>query len=409
MTRERLPSAVFDLPIHEMRRGYRSDIYFWREKIVLENENHHPHVLMQVFQKQEAILCGIDEAIAILRVAAGRYRDRDKAYTVFDKLMEVKQEIRASYGESEDINLRLTQKKLQFQRELDALWAGAFDELEVKALSDGDAIRPIETVMTIEGDASHFAHLETLYLGVLARRTRIATNVNKVAAAARGKPVLYFPARFDHWSTQGGDGYAAHIGGAAAVSTDAQAEWWGAKAVGTIPHALIACYGGDTVRATERFAAHYPNIDVIALVDFDNDCVETSLATARALGRRLWGVRLDTAETMVDRSIQGMMERFRPTGVCAELVVNAREALDREGFDWVKIIVSGGFDPERIAAFEARGVPVDAYGVGSSLMRGAYDFTADIVMVEGAPCAKKGRTYHPNPRLELVEKQERRT
>src|SRR6201995_5743695 len=96
-------------------------------------------------------------------------------------------------------------------------------------------------------------------------------------------------------------------GGVKLVSTEAQASLFGGKSVGTIPHALIAAYGGDTVKATKRFAQTFENVDVIALVDYDNDSVKTSLDCARALEGRLWGVRLDTSETMVDKSVQPHM------------------------------------------------------------------------------------------------------
>ena len=228
--------------------------------------------------------------------------------------------------------------------------------------------------------------------------------MRRVVQAAHGKPILFFPARFDHYRVQTGDGYAAHIAGAIGVSTDAQATWWGGKGIGTVPHGLIAACGGDTVLATRLFAdVFHPDINVTALVDFDNDCVATSLAVARELGDRLWGVRLDTAETLVDRSLWPLMGQFRPNGVAPELVREVRRALDAEGFESVRIVVSGGFNPERIAAFEEAGVPADAYGVGSSLLRGIADFTADVVLLEGRPCAKVGRSYRPNPRLERVE------
>ena len=103
---------------------------------------------------------------------------------------------------------------MEFSCQLDDLWESAFENLKVEALYDGARIAPWETVMHITGDASLFAHLETVYLGILARRSKIASNVRGVVDAANGKIVLYFPARFDHWAVQGGDGYAAHIGGA---------------------------------------------------------------------------------------------------------------------------------------------------------------------------------------------------
>jgi nicotinate phosphoribosyltransferase len=143
-------------------------------------------------------------------------------------------------------------------------------------------------------------------------------------------------------------------------------------------------------------------MNIITLVDFDNDCVGTSLAVARALGSRLFGVRLDTSETMVDKSVVAQMGGFDPRGVNPQLVRNVRGALDAEGFRHVQISVSGGFDPGKILRFESEGVPVDSYGVGSSLFAGRYDFTADIVMVNGKPVSKAGRTFRPNPRLERV-------
>jgi nicotinate phosphoribosyltransferase len=203
---------------------------------------------------------------------------------------------------------------------------------------------------------------------------------------------------------QTGDGYAAHVAGAIGVSTDAQASWWGSEGIGTVPHAIIAAYGGDTVLATKKFAEHSPaSVRMVTLVDFDNDCVGTALACARELGERLYGVRLDTSETMVDRSVIPQMGSFKPTGVTPQLVWNVRQALDKEDFGQVKILVSGGFDVEKIRHFEELGVPVDVYGVGSSLFQGRFDFTADVVRLEGKACSKEGRRFRPNPRLEPVE------
>ncbi len=358
---ERLAPETFRLPVARLREGYYSDAYFVYTKQLLEAERHHPHVVMQVFQKQQSLLGGIDEAIAILKLAAGRLDER---------------------GE----------------------WVSGWDQLEVRALREGDAISPFETVMTITGDYSLFAHLETVYLGSLARRSLIMRNVAAVVHAARGKPILYFPARHDHWHVQTGDGWAAHVAGAIGVSTDAQASWWGGRGVGTVPHSLIAAYGGDTVTAARKFAQRYRHeMNITVLVDFENDCARTSVEVAQALGEDLWGVRLDTSEQLVDRSLLDQMGGFDPRGVNPRLVHNVRSALDEAGHPDVKIVVSGGFDVRRIERFEAAGVPVDAYGVGSSLIRGQNDFTADVVMVDGQPCAKVGRHLIPNPRLQLVD------
>ena len=177
----------------------------------------------------------------------------------------------------------------------------------------------------------------------------------------------------------------------------------GRQGVGTVPHSLIASYGGNTVLAATKFAEWAPeDLNVTVLVDFENDSVKTALEVARALGPRLWGVRLDTSESLVDRSLWDEMGDFKPTGVNERLVRKVRDALDADGFEHVKIVVSGGFTVEKIEEFERNGVPVDAYGVGSSLIRGQNDFTADVVMTDGRPSAKVGRGYRPNPRLELV-------
>ncbi len=356
----RLDPEIFRLPVPRIRAGDYSDAYFVHTKQLLELEDHHPRVVMQVFQKRASVLGGIDEAIAILKLCSGC--DRNGA------------------------------------------WVRGWDDLRVEALREGDRIGPRETVMTIEGDYSLFAHLETVYLGTLARRSLVMRNVREVVEAAGDKQIFYFPARHDHWLVQTGDGWSAHVAGAIGVSTEAQASWWGGRGMGTVPHGLIAAYGGDTVKAAKVFAERYhQEMDITVLVDWDNDSPATAIAVARALGPQLWGVRLDTSETLVDRSLWHELGGFKPTGVNPRLVHKVRRGLDDAGFPEVRIVASGGFTAARIREFESDGVPVDAYGVGSSLIRGDNDFTADIVMVDGRPCAKVGRGYSPNPRLQRVE------
>jgi nicotinate phosphoribosyltransferase len=217
------------------------------------------------------------------------------------------------------------------------------------------------------------------------------------------------PARHDHWKVQTGDGYAAFVAGRVCgaevgVTTDDQASWWGGRGIGTVPHSLIAAYGGNTVLAATKFAEWAsPETNVTVLVDFANNSVDTALEVARALGPRLWGIRLDTSESLVDRSLWDELGDFKPTGVNERLVHKVRDALDRDGFERVKLVASGGFTVEKIQEFEERRVPVDAYGIGSSLIRGSNDFTADVVLADGRPTAKAGRRFRPNPRLELVE------
>src|SRR5262245_24522921 len=303
--RTRLSASVFRLPVEKIRDGYYTDAYFNFTKQLLEEENRHPRVTMQAFQKHNSVLGGIDEAIAVLKQCSGR---------------------RTPDG-----------------------WERGWDELEVYALHEGDEIAPFEPVLTIEGDYSLFAHLETVYLGCLARRTLVMKNVRRVVEAANGKPILFFPARHDHWLVQTGDGWAAHVAGAIGVSTDAQASWWGGRGIGTVPHGLIAAYDGDTVAAAKAFAARFGHeMNVTVLVDFENDSVRTALEVADALGDDLWGVRLDTSNFMVDRALWHEMSDFKPTGVNPVLVERVREALDSAGHERVKIVVSGGFNAEKI-------------------------------------------------------------
>jgi nicotinate phosphoribosyltransferase len=348
--RKRIDPAAFRLPVDEIKSGVYTDAYFTRAREVLRQEKRSPTVVMQFTGKDEGWVSGVDEAVAMIKLCADD-------------------------------------------------WSA----LTVQALYEGDSYEGWDTVLAVEGPYESFGFLETLCLGVLGRRTRICTNAKMLCEAAQSKPVMFFGARDDVYATQPGDGYAAMVGGVKLVSTPAQASLFGGSAVGTIPHALIAAFGGDTVKATRRFAEAIQGVDVIALVDYDNDCVKSSVDVARAFDGQLWGVRLDTAENMVDKSIVPQMGTFRPTGVNANLVWNVRNALDAEGFGDVKIVVSGGFNDERIRAFEEEGVPVDAYGVGAALYDGRFDFTADVVQVNGKPEAKAGRRLRENPRLERVK------
>ena len=348
--KKRLDPAAFNLPVDQIKAGHFTDTYFVRSREVLRAEGRSPRVLMQVTGKQVGHLGGIDASIAVLKLCADDW-----------------------------------------------------NALTVHALFEGDFYDDWETVLTIEGPYDSFAHLETIYLGLLGRGTKICSNAHDLTVAARPKPVLFFGARDDHFATQPLDGYAAAAGGVLSFSTDSQASLVGKRGIGTIPHALIAAFKGDTVKATKAFARHVdPAVNLVALVDYDNDSVKTSLDVARALEGRLWGVRLDTAENMVDKSLFSQMGAFRPSGVNPQLVWNVRNALDAEGYGEVKIVVSGGFDVARVEQFEEEGVPVDVYGVGAALYEGRYDFTADIVIVEGKPQSKAGRTLRENPRLSRV-------
>jgi nicotinate phosphoribosyltransferase len=333
-----------------------------------------------------------------------------------------------------------------------------WQSLEVEAVEDGalalyhghpDDVRP---VIKIRGRYADFAILETPMLGVLTRASRIATNVYDVLKVCGGKPVLFFPARFDLPETQAVDGYAYWLAVqrynaenakqlTPSVSTDAQGAWWGGRGGGTVPHALIAAFFGDTAEAMVAFARYLPlEVPRIALVDFNNDTVGDSLATARAFweqyrvalqagdpeGQRRWhldGVRLDTSPSVRDVSL----DADDPFGINPKLVRLVRSALDAAWESWevsqhltdaaqafcrsIKIVVTGGFNAERIAQYERENVPVDVYGVGSSLLRNDSntntDYTMDVVRIkvgsEWRDLAKVGRAPNDNTDLRPVD------
>ncbi len=328
-----------------------ADIYFTKAREACEKAGRNPRVCYQVFQREQSLLCG-----------------------------------------------------MKYVREL---FAG-MDDIEVQALADGDQIAPLETVMHIVGPVQQLLELETVYLGLLARMTRVATNVRAAVKAASGKPVLFFPARFDAPEVQEYDGYAAKVGGAVGASTPEGAKPYGAPAVGTMPHALIAAFGGDTCAAAVAFAEARPNDDVWALVDFENDSARTAVDTFYALrqrGLKLAGVRLDTSQALVDDGVARAGKEG--TGVTPLLVQIVREQLDEAGAGEVKICVSGGFNPARIAEFERLGAKVDVYAVGEMALRGSVPFTSDIVGYyengNFVHCAKVGRRYQPNPRMKRIE------
>lgn len=346
-----------------------ADTYFVNTEQILLNEKMYGTATMQIFQKKDgSILCGVDEVISLITEYSG----------VQDPVTQA--------------------------------WIPGNTELSIKALMDGDELKSREPVMIIKGPYCLFAALETLYLGKLARQTKIATNVRNLVNVAGGKPIYFFGARFDDAETQRGDGYAAMIGGAAGVSTPAQAEYFNGIAIGTIPHALIAMFRGDTVEAAKAYVRRFPDRQLSVLVDYQNDSVNTAVAVANALGEKLYGIRLDTSENMKDKIFDNTpdSENFPKAlyGVNPSLVREVRSALDAAGHTHVKIMVSGGFNEGKIALFEGMGVPVDSYGVGASLLEGSNNFTADIVEVDDEPEAKVGRGLGDTSRLTKVDMRE---
>jgi len=441
----RLAAATFKLDASRMRQGWYSDKYFTnivRLLAALSSEGYTfkgsyprlPHLIaeraevgdlfveMQWFTRRTpfSIVVGVDKALAILKLCTG----------YFDQSGE---------------------------------WVGTFDRLEVEAVHDGFVAtyegqqETAVPILKVRGRYRDFALLETPTLGALTRGTRVATNVYEVLRAARGKEVLFFPARFDAHEVQAADGYAYHTAVQAfnqafgkkitsTVSTDEQGDWWGGAGGGTVAHAAIACFFGDTAEAMSSFARVLPrNIPRIALVDFNNDSVTDSRRTVTALFNEyrkhvdagdldeaqryiLYGVRLDTSNSLVDSALQPS-DNVDDHGVNPHLVHKVRKALSTAFEDWdlptdwrkkaaayckaIKISVTGGFTPAKIRAFEDLSVPVDVYGVGSYLFSNAQeigtnnDFTADVVRVrvdgEWHDLAKTGRQPLINPSLLPVD------
>jgi nicotinate phosphoribosyltransferase len=444
--RLRLTNTTFKLDVERMRRGWYSDKYFENIDAMLTTlarqgyryGGHHPRagglsidqlrhveigdieVEMQWFTRHpgRTIVVGVDKAIAMLRHCAGAFDPQGN-------------------------------------------FVERWEQLTVEAVHDGDVVAyqgdplTIQPVMRVRGRYRDFALLETPSLGSLTRASRVATNVYNTLVAARGKPVLFFPARFDLHEVQAADGYAYNIAiqrfnhdyqetVGPFISTDAQGDWWGGAGGGTVAHAAIASFLGDTAEVMLAFAAtRPPNIPRIALVDFNNDSVGDSLVTLQAMFARyrdlidagdetearkyvLYGVRLDTSGSLRDVSVPPLGDPALDLGVNPRLVFIVRQAIDAAWQRWdlppqwvdrardfcrsVKIVVSGGFNPEKIARFEKLAVPVDIYAVGSSLFDNhgptVTDFTADIVRVridgQWREVAKVGRRACDNPDLEPV-------
>lgn len=440
---KRLTNDTFKLDIERMRRGWYSDKYFEninRMLTALAKEGctysgaHHNlpqgmspeniavgdiEVEMQWFTRRmgKTTVVGVDKALAMLRHCTG-YFDGARFVDTSDKL---------------------------------EVWA-VQDGTIVKY--DGDPMK-IQPVIKVRGRYRDFALLETPTLGILTRSSRVATNVYETLVAARGKPVLFFPARFDVHEVQAADGYAYNIAVqrfnrdhahdlGPFVSTDAQGDWWGGAGGGTVAHAAIASFLGDTAEAMMQFARVLPaRVPRIALVDFNNDSIQDSLRVLDAMFARyrelveagdqeeaekykLYGVRLDTSGSVRDVSVPPLGDPALDLGVNPRLVFNVRSALDSAWERWslpksweeaakefcrsVKIVVSGGFNPEKIRRFEKLNVPADIYAVGSYLFNNngstVTDFTADVVRVkvhgEWIDMAKVGRKVGENENLERV-------
>lgn len=347
---KRLTNKTFKFD-ERLKDGFFTANYFLKtRKIVLENIPNQI-VTMQFFQREnDVMVCGLDECLSLIK---------------------------------------------EFAIEPETL--------EIEALNDGDIIGYGEPVLKITGKYENFGFLESMIDGILARRSSVATNTYRVMRELNGKGVINMADRQDEYNTQIGDGYAAYVAGLKADSTDAMGLWWGGKGLGTMPHALIQICDGDICKAADFYLKTFPNEKVTALIDYHNNVVEDSLLIARHLKDKLKSVRVDTSKSLIDHYFDDKdTSGFDPHGVCKELIFALREALDKEGFNYVKIIVSSGFDAEKIREFEAHNVPVDIYGVGTSLVKVNVGFTGDLVLLNGKHQAKEGRKDIPSNRLEKV-------
>ena len=328
-------------PSWEILSGDSADVYFARADRILEREGLDPDVSMEVFAREAAVLCGIDEAKNLLGHVLA---DADPA------------------------------------------------EALVEALEDGDRIEPKEIVLRITARYRAFGLYETAILGMMAQQTGWATAARECVEAAAPQPVISFGARHVHPDVTDVLDYAAIVGGCVGASTPAGARLAGLSPTGTMPHSLVLIFG-DTVRAAEAFDRDLePDVSRIVLVDTFKDEAEEALRVADALGDRLYGIRLDTPA-----------ERGRVT---ADLVTEVRARLDQAGHGNVKIVVSGGLNPERIGYFKQAGAPVDSYAVGSYISGASpIDFTGDIKEIDGRPIAKRGRIpgRTASPRLRKVD------
>lgn len=347
----RLTNKTFQFP-KELGEGFYAANYFLKSnKIVRENKPNHI-VTMQWFQRRDDVmLCGIDEAIAVIHEFAIHP-----------------------------------------------------EELIIEALDDGDIIQNTEPVLKVTGKYENFGFLESVIDGILARRSSVATNVREVLKVSGDTPVFSMADRQDDYHTQVGDGYATYVAGINKVSTDAQGLWWGGKGMGTMPHALIQICQGDVVEAARIYHKTFPNEKVTALIDYNNNVVRDSLLLARELKETLNAVRVDTSKSLIDHYFDDKdTSGFDPHGVCKELIFALREALDKEGFNYVKIVVSSSFGAEKIKEWKKANVPVDMYGVGTYFVNNTTcGFTGDLVMLDGKKEAKVGRDNYPNPRLKKV-------
>ncbi|SKC64275.1 nicotinate phosphoribosyltransferase [Maledivibacter halophilus] len=263
-------------------------------------------------------------------------------------------------------------------------------DIEMWTLDEGEEFSPKDTVIRIKGPYKEFGAYETVILGALASACGWATAAREIKEACGEKSFLCFGARHVHPSVAPVMERAAVIGGANGASCILAAKLLDIQPSGTLPHAAMLI-AGDTKKIAEVYDEVMPEDHKrIVLVDTFKDEVEESLRIAKALGKNLYGIRVDTPS-----------ERG---GVTPNLIKELRYKLDMAGYNYVKIFVSGGLTPDRIKKLSEVGA--DSFGVGSYISAASpIDMTMDIKEVEGKPVAKRGRLpgLVDNPKLKYVQ------
>ena len=248
--------------------------------------------------------------------------------------------------------------------------------VSVRALPEGSVFRPFQPVLEIEGVYNDFCRLETPVLGLMCQSSGIATKAARCRIAAEGRRLVSFGARRMHPAIAPMVERAAYVGGCDGVALARGAELLEIPAAGTMPHALVLLMDGlvPALRAFDEVIE--PEADRVALVDTFGDEKFEALAAARALTDRLSAVRVDTPASR--------------RGSLRQILEEVRWELDRAGFPRVRLFVSGGLDEARI--LELNPVVDGGYGVGTSISAAAtIDFSMDIVEIEGAAAAKRGK------------------
>ncbi|VEU75341.1 nicotinic acid phosphoribosyltransferase [Mycoplasmopsis maculosa] len=298
-----------------------------------------------------------------------------------------------------------------FQRRDNSILAGMEEVLEllkeytdtskyqIKYLKDGSKIQNREVVLELTGNYQYFGKYEGIIDGILSRYSSLATNANDCVIAANGKEVIFMGDRADHYLMQERDGKAVTIGGITSMSTEAQNIIQNDDTFGSVPHIFIQNFDGDTGKAMKAYLDMYPNVKIISLVDYHNNVIEQSLESFKALGKNLYGVRIDTSKNMKDHMFDNEEDKPEYYGVNVEQIKRLRKSLDNAGANHVKIAVSSGFNPSKIAQFETEKAPVDAYGVGQAMFKMVCGFSADATILNGKNQAKEGRGYNHNFKL----------